>query len=537
MVAQPIEQWLPGMDITAGRLESMNQKSWYMVTNYGADPSGVANSDAAIQLALNDARDRGGAWVMVPPGTYLIGATLRIYANTRLTLAAGAEFRRNHGGTMMLNGDAGQAYGGYTGNGNITIEGGLWNMRATTPGMTGNAMCISIGHAAHVTIRDLEVRDLPGFHGIELNSTKHAQIINCTFRGYVDPGGRASSEAIQLDLAKDSASFGGFGPYDQTPCEDVVVRDCYFGASDTPGTIAWPRGVGSHSGTVGRWHRRIHVVDNMFEGLSAHAIRAYSWEDAVIMGNTMRACGAGIAVRVLDTSRPNDTLNTSGVQTNASQTAWGYVIANNNMRDGGSLNEQIIVEGETTGRAVLVAITGNVIRGSSGGQNGIRVMWAYRVTITGNVTHGVAGTGISLYNVQGAAVSGNRIHDCIGSGITMDTCTEMVITGNNVTTVGGNGLYSISSTYVKWSNNFVRGAGNAGDSASAGYRVSTSADRITITGNTYVKAGSGTEAPFALNISPTSATNIRRYGNDWLGQGTVTDASISPNLSPLDSGA
>jgi hypothetical protein len=253
------------------------------------------------------------------------------------------------------------------------------------------------------------------------------------------------------------------------------------------------------------------------------------------MGNTMRACGAGIAIRTLDTSRPNDTLDTSGVQTNGSQVAWGYVIANNNMRDGGSLNEQIIVEGETTGRAVLVAITGNVIRGSTGGQNGIRVMWAYRVTITGNATHGISGTGISLYNVQGAAVTGNRVHDCVSSGITTDTCTEVTVTGNNVTTVGFAGLYTIGGSYIKWANNFVRGAGNGGDSTAAGYRASTGPDRLAITGNTYAKAGSGTEAPFALNI--TSGTNVRRYGNDWLGQGTVADTSTSPNLSPLDSGA
>ncbi|MFD0513725.1 hypothetical protein ACFQ0Q_32290 [Streptomyces aureus] len=111
-------------------------------------------------------------------------------------------------------------------------------------------MCISIGHATDILIRDLEIRDLPGFHGIELNSTSHGAITGCKFRGYVDPGGRDFSEAIQIDLAKSSGMFGGFGPYDHTPCEDILVSGCHFGASGTAGTTAWPRGIGSHSATI-----------------------------------------------------------------------------------------------------------------------------------------------------------------------------------------------------------------------------------------------------------------------------------------------
>ncbi|WP_281402282.1 glycosyl hydrolase family 28-related protein, partial [Streptomyces umbrinus] len=254
-----------GMDISAERLGAMQQAASLLVTNYGADGSGTADADPGIQLALNAARDLGGAQVVVPPGIFLTGDTLRIYDNTRLTLMAGAELRRHHAGTMIINGDAGQDLGGYTGHSNIVIEGGLWNMRGTTVGLTASAMCISIGHATDITIRDLEVRDLPGFHAIELNSTSHGLIQNCRFRGYVDPGGRDFSEAIQLDLAKSAGVFGGFGPYDHTPTEDVLVIGCHFGASGTAGTTAWPRGVGSHSATITKWHRRIRILGNSFE--------------------------------------------------------------------------------------------------------------------------------------------------------------------------------------------------------------------------------------------------------------------------------
>ncbi|NJP75693.1 plasmin and fibronectin-binding protein A, partial [Streptomyces sp. C1-2] len=82
---------------------------------------------AGIQAALTEAKDAGGGWVLVPPGTYdVTDLPLRIYRNTRLTLAAGATIRRAGNGTMLLNGDSGQTLGGYTGHGNIIIEGGTW---------------------------------------------------------------------------------------------------------------------------------------------------------------------------------------------------------------------------------------------------------------------------------------------------------------------------------------------------------------------------------------------------------------------------
>ena len=48
----------------------------------GADPSGAADSTAAIQAALTAARSAGGGTVTVPPGTYVISAPLRVGSGT-----------------------------------------------------------------------------------------------------------------------------------------------------------------------------------------------------------------------------------------------------------------------------------------------------------------------------------------------------------------------------------------------------------------------------------------------------------------------
>ena len=515
-MATPVEKWLPGMDITAGRLESMNQRAFLMVTNYGADSSGTTDAAPGIQDALNAARDVGGAQVTVPPGVYLIGQTLRIYSNTRLTLMAGAEFRRNVAGTMIINGDAGQDLGGYTGHSRIVIEGGLWNMRGTTSGLTASAMCISIGHATDIVIRDLEVRDLPGYHAVELNSTTHGVVQNCKFRGYVDPGGRDFSEAVQIDLAKSSDTFGGFGPYDHTPCEDILVSGCHFGASGTAGTTAWPRGVGSHSATITKFHRRIRITNNSFEGVLQYAVSAYNWEDVAIGNNTFVDCGSGVRVRSVIASDTEDTKDPDGNQTSASQNMRNVTITGNSFRGGLAYDEPIVCLGETTGTILNVAISGNVIDGSTSSQNGIRLQEASRVAVGDNIIANVSGTGISTEDCNTLTITGNNIYNAGAHGITIIDNSNSNVVGNQVREPGNNGILVQSSTFVQLRDNYVRSPGRATNNTWYGIRLSTNADSINLSGNKVRPHGSGNEAAYACSITAT-VTTVSRYGNDWRG--------------------
>lgn len=540
-MATPVEQWFPGMDISAGRLEAMNQsRVAFTVTNFGADPSGSVNASPGIQIALNLARDLGGAQVVVPPGVYLIGQTLRIYGNTRLTLMAGAEFRRNHAGTMLLNGDSGQAFPGYTGHSRITIEGGLWNMRGTTSGLTGSAMCISIGHATDIVVQDLEIRDTPGFHAIELNSTSHGVIRNCKFRGYVDPGGRDFSEAVQIDLAKSAGVFGGFGPYDHTPCEDVLVTGCHVGASGTGGTTAWPRGVGSHSATITRWHRRIRISDCSFEGLLQYAVSAYNWEDVTITGNTLAGCGSGVRLRSVIVSDPEDTKDPNGNQTNASQVMRNVAVVGNTFRAGGGYDNVIVAQGETSGTILNLTIVGNTIDGTSGNQSGVRLNHVSRATVASNVVANVDNTGISTENQNNTVISGNVIWNSGDHGITMVGSDNSNIIANQIRDPGDSGIFvNGPGTDIQIRDNFVDGA-NRNNSSSYGIRLSTAAiTGVDITGNKCRPGGSATKAVRGLSIASAHA-GVHRFGNDvrgtWSGSGGngIDDASTAPNTTATD---
>ncbi|MEE1835765.1 right-handed parallel beta-helix repeat-containing protein [Streptomyces sp. SP17KL33] len=538
-MATPIEQWLPGMNITAARLEAMNQRSWLMVTNYGADSSGAVNSDAAIQLALNDARDRGGAWVLVPPGIYLLGATLRIYTNTRLTLMQGAEFRRNHGGTMLINGDAAQTFGGYTGHSRITVEGGLWNMRGTTSGMTSSAMCMSFGHCEDILVRDLEIRDLPGFHAIELNSTNHGTVTNCKFRGYIDPGGRDFSEAIQIDLAKSSSVFGGFGPYDHTESKDITIQGCHFGDSGTAGTTAWPRGIGSHSATITKWHRRIRIAGCSFENLTQYAISAYNWEDVTITGNTFVSCGSGVRIRSVIKSDTEDTKMPDGTQTSESQVMRNITVVGNSFRNGLAYDNVIVAQGEvTTGTILNLAIVGNTIDGTTGGQAGIRLNYVSRCTVADNVVANTNGSGISTENQNNTIVNGNVVWTVENHGITMVSSDNSNIVNNQIRDPGDSGILVQGGSDIQIRNNFVQGANKLGGT-NYGIRISTSANSVTTTGNKVRPNTSGTNATYAYSATNT-VTNAQRYGNDFRplgaswGTGAIDAGEVSPNTSATD---
>lgn len=535
-MATPVEEWFAGMDITAGRLESMNQRSAFQVTNYGADSSGTVNANPGIQLALNAARDVGGAQVVVPPGVYLIGATLRIYSNTRLTLMAGAEFRRNFAGTMLLNGDAGQSFGGYTGHSRIVIEGGLWNMRGTTSGLTASAMCISIGHATDIVIRDLEVRDVPGYHAVELNSTLHGVVENCRFRGFIDPGGRDFSGAVNIDLAKSVGVFGGFGPYDHTPCEDILVTGCHFGASGTASTTAWPRGVESHSATITKYHRRIRISDNSFEGLLQYAVSAYSWEDVTVGNNTFVSCGSGVRCRSVILSDTEDTKLPDGTQTSASQVMRNITINGNSFRGGLAYDEPIVCLGETSGTVLNVTISGNAIDGSTSGQAGIRLQECSRITVGDNVIANVAGTGISTEDCNNLVITGNAVWTPGGYGITLVDTTHSSVIGNQTRDTGNGGIYIDAGNDLHIRDNYVKSPSRAANGTYYGIRVDN-ASSVSLSGNKTRPNGSGNEAAYGLRIF-SGASLIHRFGNDWRGStwvtGALLDNSTTPNTTATD---
>lgn len=263
---------------------------------FGAVGDGVADDAPAIQAALNV-----GGWVYVPAGTYRLATLpLAIGQDTRLTLDPGARLVRAAAAGMLLNGVAGQAdTPGYTGRGNIIVEGGVWDAQGAV--ITGYSCAMLFAHAENITVRDATILNVPGYHGIEINSTKTSRITNCRFYGFTQTVDAPRwSEAIQFDGAYSSAGFADWGPYDSTRCDDAIVSGCTFGPSGDAGTTAWPRAVGSHSSDGSNppnRHLRINILDNHMTQTTENAVRAWQWEQAIIARNhVVSPLGCGISV-------------------------------------------------------------------------------------------------------------------------------------------------------------------------------------------------------------------------------------------------
>lgn len=502
----------------------------------GAWGDGVHNDAPAIQAAITAASNAGGGWVIIPAGTYLLSTLpLRMYRNVRLTCLPGVQMVRGVQATMLLNGDASQTYGGYTGHGNITIEGGVWDMRGAVSGLTDSRMCMSFGHGERITVRDVEIRDVPGYHAIELNACKNVRIDRCRFLGFRDPGGRDLSEAIQIDMASDVGAFGGFGPYDATNPEDIEVSGCYFGGSGTAGMTAWPRGIGSHNARATTWTRDVRIIGNTFQGLIQYAVHGYNWRDVVVDGNTMRGCGAGVRMRSLDTTRTTNTQKPDGTQTSASQPMRNISITGNTITDCSGWDDAVNIEGETTGRVYGVTVTGNAMDNVTDAENGFRGIFCNDFVAAGNTITAADGPALSLQDCIGGTLTSNRIGQTNGSGVSLNNCTRVKVADNSISEPGQQGIWVVGGASVQLEDNTITSASRAAAGAGYGIRASSGVTDLRVVGNTVRRNGSGNEMAYALSIT-SACSGVRRWGNDFEtgSSGIIDDQSVSPELSPFD---
>lgn len=511
-------------------ISGLNGAGIFLPARYGAVGNGTRDDAPAVQAALDAAFNAGGGWVIVPPGIYLAATLpLRIRRGTRLTLMAGATIRRGANGTMLLNGTADQTFGGYTGHGGIIIEGGVWDARAAQ--FPTSAMCISLGHAEGVTVRDTVIKDVCGYHGIEMNSIKRGRMINVAALGYLDPDGtRNFSEAFQLDLAKGSAYFGGFGPYDDTECVDILVQGCSVGPSGTAGTTSWPRAVGSHSASPGRPHKDVRIRDLRAEGCAQFAVGGYTWQDVIISGLQLRNCGAGVRIRTLDSSTTSHRTPAGGSSATitGSQPLTNIVIDDVTMTGGGAYDAAVRVEGEDTGYVGGVAIGRITTRGIT--SQALRLVDVEDYTVSDVVAYNSGATAVSQLGTRRGRLRNVHVNGATGAGITLDSrstpaasATDVTIAGCSVTGVTANGVHIWDGTDVLIDDVDLYAL------TGYGVQISTNTARPVLRN---IRTRDTTLA--GVNIT-SSVTGVQRHGNTL---NSVADASTTPSeTSPFDSGA
>src|SRR5699024_8900930 len=221
----------------------------------------------------------------IKKGTYLIDKPIKIKSNT-IIFAYGSTFRRNANINNMFINDSNATKGGYNANENIEIIGAVFDGAGGS--LSDKCTMLAFGHAKNIKIIDSTFKNLRDWHMIELNACQNVLIQNCLFEDYGTS--IMGTEMIQIDVAKSTTEFPWFGPYDNTTCDNIVIKNNKF--------INGVRGIGTHSSVENKEHTRITIIENEFKNMSGESIRGLDWAFTKIHNNHFDLVFKGIVLGV-----------------------------------------------------------------------------------------------------------------------------------------------------------------------------------------------------------------------------------------------
>ncbi|MGW4271157.1 right-handed parallel beta-helix repeat-containing protein [Streptomyces seoulensis] len=492
------------------------------VRGHGAVGDGATDDTSAFVQAFGAARAAAfGATVLIPPGSYLVGASLVIGAGMTVSAYGARITRLKDSGALLKNFDASTDAPGYSGAGNLTVLGGTWDMAGDVYSRTSDA--IGFGHCQDVLVQDCTILRVPSAHAVELNAVRRARIVNCVFDGLdATYTTRSDKEAVQITGAISAASLP-CPPYDDTPCADILITGCSL-VDSTHGLFGAL--CGDHGGKAGVVHTGVRVLGNHVEAAAGHGVRAVDWSASVVHGNTVeRAQISGIKVESLG-GNPMSALSVEGNIVTGTGT---------DSSTGGGI---VVIDAVTD-----LSLSGNVVTGVRG-ETGIYVRYARRATITGNtVSRTVRSTGVSncqgvhVQHSPGAVIAQNTVADCEGDGIGVDAGLSgaamngdaPVVTGNRVDGVAGHGI-AVGCPDGVLRDNHITGANTAGSAAAYGIRLGGAASNMSCQGNV-VRQGMG-QAAAAIAVLPGSK-GTWVTGNDLRGWGAGSPALLDQGTGTL----
>lgn len=253
------------------------------VKHFGAKGDGVTDDSKAIQLALDTQNV-----AIFPFGTYLCNNIL-IPSNS-VCVGFGATLKCNAPDIIMRNKSDG-LIGGYNANANIMIVG----LDFTSDKKNVSCSCLAFGHANNIRILNCSFHDIQIWHFIEINSCNNTVIDGCTFYNY-GLAGKNYTEMLQLDFASEHDVFPWFGPYDNTPNNDITISNCSFlGTKGLAGgnsnDLRFPSAIGNH--TPGKDKiQNVNISNCYMEGFGS-ALKFVSCQSARIHDNRIVNCVEG----------------------------------------------------------------------------------------------------------------------------------------------------------------------------------------------------------------------------------------------------
>lgn len=396
------------------------------VLSYGADPTGVKDSTAAIQAALNACASNGGGIVGIPPGTFLVNSTA---------------------GTATPSGYHAESYALLLTDKTAIVGSGPESIILCPYPANGsnNAAIIDPGGLEYIGVRNVQLRSTAtdsgngeGF-GIVLTSSTHIDICDNLIYGFASKGVQQLGNVVPTDvrICRNRLIYNQNHVGAQY-LTDFWIEDNYCGAGNTVG------GSGAESMIFDAQLTRGSISGNIVDGWGD--IRWTDATDVAVTGNV-----------VLGTANANAGLAGSGgtcinvtISGNVSLAGGGSSVIGSNTQ---GVWQNCVIEGNFTDD--LIELLGN----SSGSNTGIVIadnvaaqinLVGYQpsyplsgVAVTGNVVNAVGGGGgLGLQNMTGVTVVSNQVLGDGGNGSTAAAVNFQDVTG--LRSVGN--LYSTTET-------------------------------------------------------------------------------------------
>ena len=460
----------------------------YLVTAYGADPTGVADSSNAIQAAFNAAGAAGSGVILLPNGTYK--------AATRITIPAGCD---------------------------LTIDGS----GAIVTGSNSTDICFKLA-AGTVTAA---VHGRLRFTGLEITGFTDWAISATT-----DVAGLYSTvESLTVDNCYIHDCGGGIKMYALCSRVDIHDNEIASISHSTVGTQAIRLGVDvlaqtTHQGQYFVHDNLIHDLTQSGAGLEGQGILVYG-QFANIHDNVLRSI-----------QNSGDYTNSEGIYTKCIYA----IVANNQLENAGnSTNGMICLKGAnraggTANYGYGVKVIGNTIV-STGTTNNATTRGMYvaveDATIENNWFEGLRGYGLTTASedVSNLNIVGNTfidlrgpyaiytVHSGDGLNIKNNTIRDLCLTSST----DGYGIFvsayddaALSNVTID-SNTITLGATTLATTNARGIMVrmestGVSIDGISICGNNIKidTAASNTETPIYVWTRDKTITGLRVNGNN-----------------------
>lgn len=296
----------------------------------------------------------------------------------------------------------------YNGNGNILIEGG--NI---------HSHFFSMIHGYNITFKNINLKHCTADHYIEISSSRNVLIENCTFEGMRTPEpDRQYVEYIQIDGCSYEAfpRFPNGSPcFDETPNENITIRNCIFKKSNVNGYDTLCTAIGSHGDIL--YPNKNLVIDNCtIIGASYSGIRLYNNDGVVITNNTIKDCQKGIT--------------SSHSQTSELSKNNDYYINNNKIIGTKTLCLHLFM-GSPTAYGDKVIINNNVLSQLDYTQDAINIVNSNGVYVTNNKCK-TAKRLIYTNKCDNVTIENNIIEDIQSYAMSIYLCNMLSIQRNNI---------------------------------------------------------------------------------------------------------